>query len=81
MDIEMSNAIYDGGPAYPVEYGVLHEGMTLRDRFAAQALPAIYEGCYREWVEQGYPADWRMGIALDCYSMADAMIQARREKA
>ena len=46
----------DGGPAYP---RVVHtyisggqewsEGMSLRDYFAGQALPAVLEGSHRFW--------------------------------
>ena len=34
------NKIKDGGPAFPKNYGIPNEGMTLRDYFAAKALQA-----------------------------------------
>ena len=56
------------------------DGMTLRDYFAAKALPSVYAHAIEE-AEQGSGlfncADWRVGIALDSYSMADAMLAAR----
>ena len=80
----------DGGPAFPNEHTVHepgkvftlgdkipHNGMTLRDYFAAKAMQS---------------ADWHLGIVFDgvtiaakhnlaraeaCYRIADAMIAAR----
>ena len=55
-------------------------GMSLRDYFAASVLPAIY----REfWIDQNagrlgaLSPDWRSGLAIDAYAMADAMLKAR----
>lgn len=65
--------IKDGGPAFR---------MTLRDYFAAKALPAIYSEAMAEYETTGlfsYP-DWRTGLALDAYEMADAMLKARGEQ-
>lgn len=55
-------------------------GMTLRDYFAAQALPECLAQTSREIEKNGYcPDDWRYGVALDAYSMADAMLRARQQ--
>ena len=60
--------IKTGGPAFPKNYGVPREGMTLRDYFAAKAMqgllanPEFYED------EVGY-----------AYKIADAML-AERER-
>ena len=52
-------------------------GMTLRDYFAAKVMPS----CYAEYCAyanaQGYSEDWKMGVALASYAMADAMLKAR----
>ena len=52
----------------------------MRDYFAAKAMPA----CYAEYCAhanlQGYDEDWKMGVALDAYAMADAMLKAREVK-
>lgn len=66
----------DGGPAFPSHGSmgeVAHQGMTLRDYFAAQAL-------------QGYLASWPVDARIDevrlvarCYDLADAMLEARRK--
>ena len=78
----MSDKIKDGGPAFPTvdanraeDYGTC--GMTLRDYFAAKVMPS----CYAEYCAyanaQGYSEDWKMGVALASYAMADAMLKAR----
>ena len=67
-----------GGPAFPVLYWIngestgAEEGMTLRDYFAAKAMQIHHYQC------DCFPdEDWRMGVALDSYKMADAMLKAR----
>ena len=65
-----------GGPAFPTEGvfcsdGILYEGMTLRDYFAAKAMQAEMSK-WKDGHEEGYE-----GIAELCYCMADAMIRAR----
>ena len=81
----MSEKIETGGPAFPVYYDDSHKdeivcSTTLRDYFAAKAMPA----CYAEYCAyanvRGYDEDWKMGVALDAYAMADAMIKAREAK-
>ena len=76
---------HTGGHAFPTqswEYDVgdrvlqyQEPGMSLRDYFAAKAmqgiLPTITE----------FPDEhWRVGVAMDAYAMADAMLEAREEK-
>ena len=79
----MSTPINEGGPAFPVadshhpngqvQYG--HNGMTLRDYFAGQALSAIiltslsHSGCATF-----------LGSANEAYGYADAMLVARESK-
>lgn len=67
-----------GGPAFPVQSIYVEDqetnsnGMTLRDYFAAKALEvAIYQ------VKDYYGADKNV-VALWCYDMADAMLEARK---
>lgn len=77
------NMINDGGPAFPEtgERGKAAggEGMTLRDYFAAKALPAMYRVFWGDIRAFGatVPEDWEMGIARDAYKLADAMLKAR----
>ena len=53
----------------------IYYGMTLRDYFAAKAMQVDYE------LAKTYSdPDWRIGIALDAYKMADAMLKARSMK-
>ena len=82
----MEQKIETGGPACPCHADIIqskdrdYAGMTLRDYFAAKAMPA----CYAEYCAyanvRGYDEDWKMGVALDAYAMADAMIKAREVK-
>jgi hypothetical protein len=77
-----------GGPAFPCEgivtsNGILCEGMTLRDYFAAKAMQAIY-AAQVEWESNGCPADAESlqvmeDVAGDAYAMADAMLRAREQ--
>ena len=69
-----SKQIDDGGPAFPgpsqAETSVnIHEGMTLRDWFAGQALAAVL-------TDGGYFTE----VAKDSYLIADAMMKARHEQ-
>lgn len=72
--------IETGGPAFPNEGYARFEGMTLRDYFAAKAMPAVYRDFWDD-VRAGrndcVPEYWKMGIAIDAYAMADAMLAAR----
>lgn len=73
----------NGGPVFPQskhvgDAGMTEGGMTLRDYFAGKALPE----CLREFyafLSEGnqIPEDWRTGVAMDAYAMADAMLAAR----
>lgn len=72
-----------GGPAFPSHGSmgeVVQSGMTLRDYFAAKAMPAIYQDMWED-VRAGrfgnVPEDWKIGVAMDAYAMADAMLRAR----
>ncbi len=47
-------------------------GMALRDYFAAQAI-----GPLLQQIEAYSDENWRIGIAIDAYAMADAMLVAR----
>lgn len=48
----------------------IHEGMTLRDYFAAQALAGIL-------ADENVGTNQPQNIADDCYRLADAMLAAR----
>ena len=61
-----------GGMAFPVpetEFNLFHEGMTLRDYFAAKAMAASLGA--RNWGKDS--------LAEQSYKMADAMLKARSE--
>ena len=55
------------------------DGMSLRDWFAGQALPAIING-NTEFCKLGGKATALDSIATDCYKLADAMLAAREAK-
>ena len=71
----------DGGQAFPIPEGESYGhtyGMSLRDYFAAKALPSIYADCVAEMNKSGFPDEnWREGVAKDVWMMADAMLKAR----
>ena len=49
-------------------------GMTLRDYFAAQAIGPLLQQ------NETYPDEnWRLGLAIDAYAMADAMLAVRAD--
>ena len=77
------NEIKNGGPAFPNDAAALRkeqEGMTLRDYFAAKALPAAYADYCESARKIGFDEGWKMGVALDAYDMADAMLKAKEQK-
>lgn len=60
-----------GGPAFPhSRLGSDHDGMALRDYFAAKAMQAMISAEYAEKLD---PLTW----SLEAYELADAMIAAR----
>jgi hypothetical protein len=58
-------------PTHP-EGSLIHDGMTLRDYFAAKAMQSM--NSREDYVDA--PAD---AIALDAYALADAMLAAREK--
>ncbi len=83
----MTDKIETGGPAFPgkqksllikaehidiaSQYDIETNGMTLRDYFAAKAMPMAFEK-YKDGHEDGID-----GIARWAYFFADAMLKAR----
>ena len=81
----MSDAINNGGPAFPQENDATGSmGMTLRDYFAAKAMQANYAAYMDEMRQDAesemFRGDWEGDIACFAYRMADAMLCAREEK-
>lgn len=62
--------------------GLGQDGLTMRDYFASKAMPSIYRDFWDD-VRAGrnscVPEDWRTGIAIDSYRMADAMMKEREK--
>jgi hypothetical protein len=68
------SAINDGGPAFPRDHRYEgHNGMTLRDYFAAKAMQGFAaDGAFAR--DNGLTID---ELAEDAYDVADAMLKAR----
>jgi hypothetical protein len=67
-------------PAFPRDHAHDgHNGMALRDYFAAKAMPSVFDLFWSEVQggQVGCPEGWRDGIAEDAYKMADAMLRVR----
>jgi hypothetical protein len=64
-------------PAFPV--APYKSGMTLRDYFAAKAIPTLIGNFLSKDLDLTDPNGWMDGLAMDAYSMADAMMKARNE--
>lgn len=59
-----------GGTAFPCHSIAMHEGMTLRDYFAAKAMAGI--------CASGPTSEWsNTRLATEAYEIADAMLKAR----
>ena len=58
-------------PGYPLMVRAVGYN-TLRDYFAAQAI-----GPLLQQIETYPDENWRLGLAIDAYAMADAMLAAR----
>lgn len=81
----MADPIDDGGPAFPcdqIELGdrtVRSEGMSLRDYFAAKALPTVAAlmaaGLHQPGPDEPRGAEF---IARSAYRLADEMLKARQ---
>jgi len=72
----------NGGPAFPIKGPLMSSdepGMTLRDYFAAQALPAIYRDYWEDVRAGKYSSEYWQIRAKSVYLMADAMLKAREE--
>ena len=67
-----------GGPAFPIKGPVMtsdEQGMTLRDYFAAKAMP-VHMAALSTW-DAGSQEAWQNEIARLSYTTADAMLRAR----
>lgn len=50
---------------------------TLRDHFATEALGLCFAQYLNHAEVEGFSENWRYGVAVDAYLMADAMLKAR----
>ncbi|WP_354684794.1 hypothetical protein [Cupriavidus necator] len=80
----MTTEIKDGGPAFPTngpDNGVYGAGLSLRDYFAAKAMPLFIDLVPTEVWNQGQGIGGKVDSALmaakAAYRMADAMLAAR----
>ena len=79
----MSDAINNGGPAFPHELHDLYEpntaGMTLRDYFAAKAMQA-YITSQIDMTRGDVSVFAEENVSKIAYQFADAMLRARESK-
>ena len=70
----------DGGPAFPTDYALHHEGMYLRDWFAGHAMQGMLASMpaheHPRFVH-GFDRQVASGLASISYAIADAMLKAR----
>lgn len=65
-----------GGPAFPRDHVHMgHNGMTLRDYFAAKAMQTLLGSEYTS--KHGLHEGWMYAMAHESYMVADAMLKAR----
>jgi len=64
--------IHDTGHGAPFD-----EGMSLRDYFAAKAMESLVSRFLDKDLDLLDPHGWMEGLAMDSYSMADAMMKHR----
>lgn len=69
----------NGGQAFPTGEHTNggHDGMTLRDWFAGQALAGMLAHSTRYRPRDGAPANWHEAIAEEATQIADAMLRER----
>jgi hypothetical protein len=66
-----------GGPAFPSVFD--HDrGMSLRDYAAIKAMQSLVTHFLNTELNEVDPQGWMDGLAMDSYSMADAMLKARQ---
>jgi hypothetical protein len=70
-------------PAFPIHWENHHEGMTLRDYFAARGIETLIKSVTSELESKHYSIEKAQKIqdvyASMCYAMADAMMRAREK--
>ena len=75
--------INTGGPAFMVAElaNIKHEGMTLRDYFAAKAMQSLIACVWERHGDTNYiiDMDGRVSLHLRAYEHADAMLAAREQ--
>ena len=69
-----------GGPAFMVAElaNVKHDGMTLRDYFAAKAMQGIHANTNSDQLETETYEEYVSDLARCAYQQADAMLEARK---
>ncbi len=72
----------DGGPAFPQNDATVnrinnHDGMSLRDYFAAKAMAATLVECLGTPEAKNTPHDAIKWVSVAAYKIADAMLAAR----
>jgi len=55
-------------------------GISKRDYFAAKAMQSLVTNFLAQELDEVDTLGWMDGLAMDAYSMADAMLKAREEQ-
>lgn len=79
----MSEQLKHGGPAFPATVLIdgetyIFAGQTLRDHFAGQALVGFQSFVRGGWTGT-MASDHAKHVADNCYALADAMLEARKQ--
>lgn len=68
----------DGSPVV-VQSNPLTADRSWRDEIALRLLPTIYTEYQRDVRERGCPSDWRTGICMDAFILADEFIKVAKQ--
>ena len=55
-------------------------GISMRDYFAVRAMQSLVTNFLAQELDEVDTLGWMGGLAMDSYSMADAMLKAREEQ-
>ena len=72
-----SYSVEEDGQLEKINYNYAQTGMTLRDWFAGQIIPALFNGITMGALDQGDNPHFREELAKLAYQFSDAMLKER----